>query len=898
MKKFFILLALLFACVGTNYGQIDQKVTQQLKSKQLYTETEIEDELRKMNMTVDDARKYAKQYGIDYDQFIVDYVMKNKKKSTEVITNVTEDNQPSVRIEIPIDTSKSNKITEVENLEKLKKELIDDISNLPYFGYNIFLSVPQAFEPSAIGPIDPNYLVGPNDVIRIYMWGDVEFSYELTVDELGRVFIPEAGQIFVSGPYSQLQERLTLSLARFYEGLISSPPRVFLDATLAKVKPVRIFALGEVKNPGGYNINGYSEVFNALFSIGGPLTSGSLRDIKVYRNERKIAEVDIYDYLLGKESISDVRLSDNDKIFIPPRLSTIIIDGEILRPAIYELKVGEGLRELLKFSGGLKPTAFTGRAQINRIVPFEERAQYSFDRKIFDVDLSRLLSDPSFDIPLKDGDIIKIFPIRNEVENYISLQGAVYRPGTYDVEKAPYLSNLIEMADGLLPEVYLKKADIIRTNEDYTREFYSVDLELTLRGDRYHDIKLQSRDSVRIYSIYDLKDILYVSIDGYVKTPFATLYADSLTLYDMIFKAGGLQDPVFRGKAFTVRGDVVRLNKDAITTRVIPFDLKDILDERNNMDLEPGDKIHIYKLDATEILEKWVRIEGEVNNPGRYPLDTNMTPLDLIIRAGGYNERALRTEVRIHHIDIEGYPGDRLSEEFNLSIPDISGNINEYNFDNKSFYLLKHKDVVVVKKNPNYEEQRSVKILGEIEYPGTYVLKSKNESVADLIKTAGGPTSEAFLFGSFFVRDNKRVIINLEKLFYDDDDDENINLFDGDSIFIPKKPNTVLVSGEVNNPGLFKFVDGESVKDYINKAGGLTNDADYAVCRQSNGESRRVNFGIFTTNPSVYDGAMIWVRKVPPPEPETEKTDWTGTLRDILTYIVTALTVLVLAKQL
>ncbi|MBN2570807.1 MAG: SLBB domain-containing protein [Ignavibacteriales bacterium] len=897
MKKILIILVSFIFLTNISIGQIEKKISQELKSKQIYTEEEIEAELTKMNMTVDDARKYAKQYGIDYDEFISDYVMKNKTKSTEIITK-TENNQPIVKVEIDTDTNRQVMIQQDKNIEELKKDLIEKESNLPYFGYDIFLSVPQSFEPSAIGPIDPNYLVGPNDVIRIYMWGDVEFSYELTVDELGRIFIPEAGQIFVSGPYSQLQERLTLSLARFYEGLISSPPRVFLDATLAKVKPVRIFALGEVKNPGGYNINGYSEVFNALFSIGGPLKSGSLRSIKVYRNEKKIAEVDIYDYLLGKESISDVRLSDNDKIFIPPRLSTITIDGEIIRPAIYELKEDEGLRELLKFSGGLKPTAFTGRAQINRIVPFEERDNYSFDRKIFDVDLSRLLSDPSFDIPLKDGDIIRIFPIRNEIENYISLEGAVYRPGTYDVEKAPYLSNLIEMADGLLPEVYLKKADIIRTNEDYTREFYSVDLELTLRGDRYHDIKLQSRDSVRIYSIYDLKDILYVSIEGYVKTPFAIPYADSLTLFDMIFKAGGLQDPVFKGKAFTVRGDIVRLNKDAITSRVIPFNLEDILNEKNNLDLEPGDKIHIYKLDAVEILDKWVRIEGEVHKPGIYPLDTNMTPIDLIIRAGGFNERALRTEVRIHHIDVKGYEGDKLSEEFNISIPDISQKINNHNTNYDSLYFLEHKDVVVVKKNPNYEEQRSVMILGEIEYPGTYVLKNKNESIADLIKTAGGPTSEAFLFGSYFVRDNKRVIIDLDKLYYDEDDDENINLFDGDSIYIPQKPNTVFVSGEVNNPGLFKFVDGESVKDYIDKAGGLTNDADYAVCRQSNGESRRVNFGIFTNNPSVYDGAMIWVKKVPPPEPETESTDWTGTLRDILTYVVTALTVLVLAKQL
>jgi len=203
-----------------------------------------------------------------------------------------------------------------------------------------------------------------------------------------------------------------------------------------------------------------------------------------------------------------------------------------------------------------------------------------------------------------------------------------------------------------------------------------------------------------------------------------------------------------------------------------------------------------------------------------------------------------------------------------------------------------------VRKNPNYEPQRRVTIRGEVKYPGTYILENRNETLSNLLKKAGGPNKESFLFGSLFSRQDQRLVINLEKLYTDEDQDEDIYLLEGDDIFIPKIPNTVLVTGEVNNPGLYKFIDGDNVKDYVDRAGGKTDSADYIIYRKANGESKKVGFGLFSSNPEALDGSIIHVKRVPPPPPEGEKVDIAGTIKDIFAMTASVVTILVLANQL
>lgn len=907
-KKLSFILFLLVLTASQSYPQTETQIKKRLEQEGINSQADIQKALKDKNMTEDDARALAKQYGVNYDQFIQMYIMGGRDvllppTQTQLPPEETTKQQPveTIMQQSAQDTTEQ-KIEELKITAKLKEK-----KGLEYFGYSLFEKIPTAFEPAAVGPVDPGYLIGPGDVLRLYLWGAVELQYELNVDNQGTVFIPTAGQMFVSGvPYSELKTKMTIYLSKFYEGLAANPPTVFLDISLAKLKPIKIFVMGEVSKPGGYTISSFASVFNALYSVGGPLTSGSLREIRVIRNNKVISKVDLYDYLLKGQLIGDVRLQNNDMVFIPPRGKTVSVLGEVLRAAIYELRSGENLKKLIEFAGGLKATAYTGRVQVSRIKPFEQRKKFELEKELVDVDLTDLLQNPSADFVLSDGDLVAVYPISEKFINYVTIEGAVLRPGAYEVSKVRRLSDLIYEAEGVLPEAYFSKADIIRTRPDETYQFISVDLAKALNGDPLNNIELHPRDSVKIYSIYELVEKRTVSISGYVKNPVSFPFADSLTLYDMVFRAGGLQDPIFRGKAFTLRGDVVRINPDGLTTRIIPFNLEKLLREKSvNIDLEPGDKIYIYKGDVEKVLDKVVRIEGEVRNPGEYPLSTNMTPTDLILQAGGFNEKSLRTEVYVNRVKPSGYQGEKISESlvipmspsFYKSTSNESEGVDTFQINSNNF-ILQHKDIVVVRKNPNYQEQRVVTISGEVNKPGTYVLETKNETLFDLILKAGGSTSEAFLFGTQFNRDGKKLVVDVEALFFDEDQSENVYLHNGDKIFIPKKPNTVVVDGEVNNPGLYRFIEGLSVKDYIDNAGGTTDSANYAVYRKANGESNRVNFGFLTGNPKAYDGSVIIVTKMPPPKGEAVVFDLGKTVLDVFALMASVVTVWVLAKQL
>lgn len=899
IKNLVLVLFLILMITAQILPQNEEQVKKMLEKEGIKTEEDIKKALEEKNLTEEDAKTLAKQYGINYEQFIQMYLLGKHEiqiplpqKEQKEIVDTEEIAQPFV------EPDKNDSL-----LIKPKKEK----KELEFFGYKLFDQIPSAFEPAAVGPIDPGYLIGPGDVLRLYLWGAVELQYELNVDNQGTVFIPTAGQIFVSGvTYSELKNKLTIYLSKFYEGLASDPPTVFLDISLAKLKPIKIFVMGEVSKPGGYTISSFASVFNALYSIGGPLTSGSLRDVRVIRNNKVIAKVDLYDYLLKGQLIGDVRLQNNDMVFIPPRGKTISISGEVLRPAVYELKQDENLKKLIEYSGGLKSTAYIGRAQVARIKPFEQRKRFELEREIIDVDLANLMRSASEDFIVADGDLVEVFPVSEIFLNYVAIEGAVRRPGTYQVSKVKRLADLINEAEGILSEAYLNKADILRTLPDETHQFISVDLAKALNGDIENNIELMPRDSIKIYSIYELVEKQNVSISGYVKNPITLPFAQNLTLYDLVFRAGGLQDPIFKGRAFTFRGDIIRINPDGVSTRIVPFDLDKLLHDKSaNINLEPGDRVIIYRGDIDRVLDKFVRIEGEIRNPGEFPLSSNMTPMDLILQAGGFTEQALRSEVYVNRIKPSGYEGEKLSESFVIPMTatfskdqtyeaglEDSGKINSSNF------ILQHRDIVVVRKNPNYHEQRVVTISGEVNKPGTYVLESKNETLFDLILKAGGSTSEAFLFGTHYNRGGKKLVVDVEALFLKGDEDENVILQNGDKIFIPRKPNTVVVDGEVNNPGLYRYIDGLSVKDYVENAGGVTDSANYIVYRKANGESNRVNFGFLTSDPAAYDGSVIIVSKVPPPKEDHVVFDIGKTVLDIFAILASAVTVWVLSKQL
>ena len=308
--KIFILTV--FVLCSTTYSQTEQQIQQKLDEYNIQTEADVQAELTKRGMTEDDARRFAALYGIDYDQFIQQYIVNSQQQVPVPPPQTPQINQPPQQ-QNPLENPPTEVQQEIQapppqvvNTETQAEKTPTNEQGLEYFGYKIFQTIPASFEPSNVGTIDPGYLISPNDEIKLSIWGDVEFQYPLKVDPQGNIFIPTAGQVFVLGvPYSELKNKLTAYLSQFYEGLASTPPTVFLDIQLSSLSPLRIFALGEVPKPGGYNISSFATVFNTLYSIGGPLVSGSLREICVVRNNKVISKCDLYYYLFKGQLIGD-----------------------------------------------------------------------------------------------------------------------------------------------------------------------------------------------------------------------------------------------------------------------------------------------------------------------------------------------------------------------------------------------------------------------------------------------------------------------------------------------------------------------------------------------------------------------------------------------------------------
>ena len=497
---------------------------------------------------------------------------------------------------------------------------------LSYFGYEIFQRDPAVFQSSVFGAVDPNYNIGPNDEIIIMLWGETQFRQVLTVDREGFVFIPEVGQVFVNGlTMDLLESKLFKVLSQRYSSLIrsnSGSASTFLDISLGNLRPLRVIVLGEVGQPGAYQVSPSTTLFHALYYFNGPTTLGSLRDIRLIRSGKQIASIDFYDYLLSGKKIDDIRLQLDDTIFLPKRGKTVSIQGEINRQAIYELKKGEGLKDLIEIAGGLRVSAYMNRAQIDRIVPPGDRDALGMDRMFIDVDLGQILESKK-GFALTDGDKIQIFSILDMRQNTVEINGAIVRPGRYDINEAMFLKDLILRADSLVGDAYLDRVDLVRINSDFTEKILKLNLKLALEGHPDHNIELKSLDRVTVYGKSTMIPRRYVSISGHVKIPGRYLLREDLTLYDLIFKAGGFTDKEYLKTTYRQRAELVRVMEDGVTKEIIPFNLEELLNKEGlaETQLRTDDAVKIYSLAEIEgTPEKFVSITGHVKSPGRYEL--------------------------------------------------------------------------------------------------------------------------------------------------------------------------------------------------------------------------------------------------------------------------------------
>lgn len=672
---------------------------------------------------------------------------KKKSKSKEVVYDETNEDwlmmQDELNTFIPDTTAMLEKLL----AEKRKKKV---------FGRDIFNNKDLTFEPNMNIATPQNYILGPGDAVYIDIYGASQKTIESTVSPDGEVTIEGFGPVQVSGlTVAQANARLRSTLGARY-----SSSKIKL--TVGQTRSIMINVMGEVKNPGTYTLPAFATVFHALYMAGGTNDIGTMRNIKVYRNNRLVSVVDIYDYILNGKLTGNVRLADNDVISVGPYDCLVNITGKVKRPMYYEMKRNESVGTLLKYAGGFTGDAYKKSVRIVR----KTGREYS----VYNVD--------EFDMSafhLADEDSVSVDSILPRFSNMVEVKGAVFRPGMYQVGgDINSVKTLIEHADGLREEAFTARAVMHRMKKDRTLEVVPVDVEGILDG-TVPDIPIQNNDVLFIPTKQEMMEEQTITIHGEVQYPGIYRYADNETLEDFVLQAGGLKQT-----ASTVKVDVSRrivnpkaLTTDSVIARTYTFALKDgfVIDGTPGFKLMPFDEVYVRKSPGY-YKQQNVVVEGEVMFSGTYTLSKkNQRLSDLIKSAGGVNDR--------------GYiAGARLERRVNES--------------------ERARMEAVLKKAKEEAEQMEIEAAKE----------NKKIDLKDSEKIKKFEIPEFYSVG-----------IELDKALANPGCDADIVLREGDKIIVPQYNGTVKINGAVMYPNTVGFQKGKKAKYYINQAGGFSEKA-------------------------------------------------------------------------
>lgn len=672
---------------------------------------------------------------------------KKKSKSKEVVYDETNEDwlmmQDELNTFIPDTTAMLEKLL----AEKRKKKV---------FGRDIFNNKDLTFEPNMNIATPQNYILGPGDAVYIDIYGASQKTIESTVSPDGEVTIEGFGPVQVSGlTVAQANARLRSTLGARY-----SSSKIKL--TVGQTRSIMINVMGEVKNPGTYTLPAFATVFHALYMAGGTNDIGTMRNIKVYRNNRLVSVVDIYDYILNGKLTGNVRLADNDVISVGPYDCLVNITGKVKRPMYYEMKRNESVGTLLKYAGGFTGDAYKKSVRIVR----KTGREYS----VYNVD--------EFDMSafhLADEDSVSVDSILPRFSNMVEVKGAVFRPGMYQVGgDINSVKTLIEHADGLREEAFTARAVMHRMKKDRTLEVVPVDVEGILDG-TVPDIPIQNNDVLFIPTKQEMMEEQTITIHGEVQYPGIYRYADNETLEDFVLQAGGLKQT-----ASTVKVDVSRrivnpkaLTTDSVIARTYTFALKDgfVIEGTPGFKLMPFDEVYVRKSPGY-YKQQNVVVEGEVMFSGTYTLSKkNQRLSDLIKSAGGVNDR--------------GYvAGARLERKVNES--------------------ERARMEAVLKKAKEESEQMEIEAAKE----------NKKIDLKDSEKIKKFEIPEFYSVG-----------IELDKALANPGCDADIVLREGDKIIVPQYNGTVKINGAVMYPNTVGFQKGKKAKYYINQAGGFSEKA-------------------------------------------------------------------------
>jgi polysaccharide biosynthesis/export protein len=422
--------------------------------------------------------------------------------------------------------------------------------DLCQFGYDLFGGPDSTFAPVDDAPVGGGYVLGPGDVLQLYLWGMVNNALTLQVNRQGEIFVPRIGTIPVWGrPLGEVRQLIHEQLSRQFSGF-----RMSLN--LSEPRSIQVFIVGEVTRPGVYTVSPVSTIINALFVAGGPTKLGSLRIIRLIRNNRTIGTLDMYDFLLRGNRARDIRLESGDTVFVAPIGPVVGIAGNVKRPAIYELNGPTRITDLFQMAGGVPPTGYLQRVQIERVKPHTEKLV--LDLQLNDLKNGRRTTNNPV---LEDGDLVKIFPIDTRIYNAVFLEGSVRRPGEYELKNGMRLGDLLSPAE-VLPEAYINRVEVIRTYPNFTRKILAADLQKLWEGDQPQNLPLEPGDRIVISS--ESRSLGEVMLQGELKRPGIYPIVQGERLSSVLKRAGGFTEEAYPKGAVFIREKLRRQQQEEL----------------------------------------------------------------------------------------------------------------------------------------------------------------------------------------------------------------------------------------------------------------------------------------------------------------------------------------------
>jgi protein involved in polysaccharide export with SLBB domain len=799
------------------------------------------------------------------------------------------------------------------------------------FGLNVFRN--SMSQPDVIPmdlPVGPDYVVGTGDSLSIDLWGGVSQRLVRTVDREGRVSLPETGPLLVSGKsLGEVQLEVQRALRTQFRD-------VSADVSLSRLRTVRVYLVGEVAEPGAYDVSSLSTPLNALFAAGGVTAKGSLRTLRHMRGKELLQQVDAYDLLLHGVRSDLERLENGDTLLVPPVGPQVTVDGMVRRPAVYEVLNETSLAQVLELAGGMLPTAALSHIEVQRLEAHEKRTMLALD--VTPGDDPQAISKQLEAFQIREGDQVHIFPIAAYNEDAIYLQGHVLRPGRYSYKPGMRVTDLISSYGDLLPEPAPHYAEIVRLNPpDFHPSVESFDISAALANPAAAPA-LKPLDTVRIFSRYDFERPPEVWVGGEVRAPGQYRTSGQAHLRDAIYLAGGVTPDAALDSA-----QLFRTQADG-TLKILSVDLGEALNGNpvDNILLQSRDRLLVHRNPA-KVEAPTVAIRGEVAKPGRYPLTTNMRVEDLVRVAGGLKRSAFADSADLTRFAAGSGSSQRLEVKLSAA---LAGDVNED-------IPLRNGDVLAVLQIPQWNDMgASVAVKGEVEHPATYGIQP-GERLSSVLMRCDGFTPEAYPYGAVLIRREVRELemkshlelvgrirteeAHLRGLPEGDADQKNakltaiaqtetalnqlealapvgrvvvhipsdlkrlaktpadIPLRDGDVLIIPKKTNYIVVSGQVFNPTAVSYLPGKSARWYLSQSGGLTQIADknavFVVRADGSVLSAKNNSGFWSGDPLnavLKPGDSI---VVPEKAPKMAPRNWAGLLQAAQVASSAALTV-------